>query len=112
MGATMILINALVDTLILAGVAGLVLWARRRSRNARKDHRTVVEELGGLQDNHRAVVREIGRLRMHERDSQELSRMLHEIRRHLAVQTEARYLAGVKERAREGGRPQHLRALD
>ncbi len=91
----LVVVLALLNLVILAGVAGLAVWAWRRSRTDR--------------NNHRALVREIARLRMAERNSAELGATLKEIRRRLADQTAADYLAGVRDRATDGRPP--LRAV-
>lgn len=91
----MILFNAVMNVATLAGIAGLGVWAWRRSRADRA--------------NHRAIVREIGRLRMAERNSAELGAALREIRTRLSEQATVNYLAGVRARATE--RPP-LRAVD
>lgn len=88
-------LNLTLNIISGGGVVALVVWAVRYARAARR--------------NQSAVVREIGRLRMAERDSTEISRMVHEVRRHLAERPDewaAGYIAGLKRDPRDGdGRP-------
>jgi hypothetical protein len=95
--------NAIMNIVTVAGVVGLAVWAHRRTGSDRE-----------AREQRRAVVREIGRMRMRERDSMEMSRMMAEVRRRvdgIEASTVTNYLAGVKERAGSNDRPQ-LRAVD
>lgn len=93
-------LNEKINIVTLAGVIGIVAWAFRFTRTAAIDRAAAAAA-------NRRVVKEIGRLRMAERDSTEITKMVLDIRRRLAERPDewaAGYIAG-RARRPDDGRP-------